>query len=375
MKIINTIIIICCLSLPGCDKMMLGDEELINTAQYLELPPALDDGIGISSPSQEGLDSAKLYGLIARLQQEGSNGIRSVLVTRNNKLVVEGYFNGWHRERRQDLRSASKSFVSAVMGIAIDKGIVKSVDEKVLDYFPEYDNLQNWDEQKAETTIRDFLRMRTGLQCNDWANESPGNQEKMYVTDDWLKFIFDLPVSNSPGTRFSYCSGAPIIMSAVVAKTSGTTSFEFAKENLLTPLGINNYVWEYMPARPEYAGGQLHMRPRDFLKFGLLFLNDGTWNGTRIISSEWIEESTRPDGDVPGQRPGTKYGYYWWYTSWTINGKTINAYYANGNGGQLMYILKELNMVVAFTGGAYNSSIESRVYTIMQQTILPAVLE
>ncbi len=370
-----TTIVIICLFLPGCDQLMLGEEDPTNMADYLKLPPALDDGIAVSSPSREGLDSARLYGLIAQMQQDGSNGIRSVLIARNNKLVVEGYFNGWQRERKQDLRSASKSFVSAVMGIAIDKGVVEGVDEKVLNFFPEYDNIQHWDDRKATMTIRDFLRMRTGLECNDWYKGSPGNQEKMYVTDDWFKFILDLRVVHAPGEQFSYCSGAPIILSAVVAKSFGATSFEFARENLFTPLGITDYQWEYIPARPAYAGGQLHMRVRDFLKFGLLFLNDGAWNGEQIISPEWIKESTRPDGAIPGQRTGTQYGYYWWYTSWVVNGKTINAYYAHGNGGQVMYVLEDLNMVVVFTGGAYNTGAEARTYGIMRGKILPAVLD
>lgn len=369
------IFMILCLFLPACDKIMLGDENLIDTDIYLKPPHAFEDGLEVSSPYEQHLDSTRLYNMIRRFQQDGSNGIRSILIARNNKLVLEAYFNGWHRERKQDLRSATKSFASAVMGIAIDKGIVKSVDEKVLDFFPEYDNYANWDDRKAEMTIKDFLRMRTGLSCNDWVDSSPGNEEKMYQTDDWIKFILDLPLSVQPGQTFSYCSGAPIVMSAIINRTSGKTNFKFADENLFAPLGITDYVWEYMPAKRENTGGQLHLRPRDLMKFGLLFLNDGKCKGNNIISADWVTESTNPTGDITGQLHPLQYGYYWWYNSWTINGKKINAYFANGNGGQLIYVLKELNMVVVFTGGSYNTDAEFKLYKLMENTILPAILE
>lgn len=358
----------------GCDGPLLGPEEVIDKQRNLKLPPALDDGISVSSPSKEGLDSTRLFEMVLDLQEHGTKGIRSILIARNNRLVLEAYFDGWHRDRKQDIRSASKSFVSAVMGIAIDKGVVKNVDEKILDFFPEYDSYLKWDDRKADMTIRDFLRMRTGLSCNDWVEYSPGNQEKMYDTDDWIKFILDLPVVRDPGEQFSYCSGAPITLSGIIKKTSGTTTFRFADDNLFAPLGITDYAWEYMPPRPDYAGGQLHMRPRDVVKFGLLFLNKGVWNGNRVISQNWIEESTEPRGAVPGQRQGVNYGYLWWTTSWTIHGTDFHAYYANGNGGQVMYVLEDLDMVVLFTGGAYDTNAEAKLYTIMGNFILPAVV-
>ena len=358
--------------LPACDGM-LGTDVPIYKQNYLQPPPALDDGLAVSSPVDEGLDSARLYDLVREIQNAAPDKLRSILIARNNKLVFEAYFGAWHRDRKQDLRSASKSFVSAVMGIAIDKGVVKDVDQPVLSYFPEYESIRNWDDRKAEMTIRDFLRMRTGLSCNDWVPYSQGNEEYMYETDDWIRFVFDLPVMHDPGEQFSYCSGAPIVLSAVITKSWDEGCVAFADEYLFKPLGITDYVWEYMPARREYAGGKLHMRPRDALKLGLLFLNDGTWNGTQVISPEWIAESTRPDGVIPTQREGVEYGYYWWYTTWTIDGQEIEAYYAHGNGGQVMYVLEDLNMVVLFTGGAYNTNAESRCYHIMRRTILPAV--
>ena|SRR5690606_3053426 len=149
----------------------------------------------------------------------------------------------------------------------------------------------------------------------------------------------------------------------------------FADEHLFAPLGITDYAWEYMPARPEYAGGKLHMRPRDVWKFGLLFLNHGNWKGNQLISADWVAESTLPDGAIPTERQGVEYGCYWWYTSWNVGDREIRAYYANGNGGQLLYIIEDLNMVVLFTGGAYNMGAEAKLNSLMRNNILPAVLE
>lgn len=350
----------------SCDSALLPEEDHSETADYLKPPPDLNDGILVSSMTQAQMDEARMYSLIETLSEDSNNEIRSILVARNNKLVLEAYFNGWSRNRKQDLRSATKSFTSALVGIALDKGLIKSVDQKVISFFPEYESFSNWDARKEEMTIRDFLRMRTGLSCNDWNPQSQGNEEKMYNTNDWIKFVLDLPVSTTPGEVYSYCTGAPVTLGALVSNASGKSIPEFAAENLFSPLGITDYAWEFMPNGRTDTGGHLHLRPRDMLKFGLLYLNDGQWNGAQIVSSSWVEASTRPDGDVPG-RPNMQYGYLWWHTTGTVNEKTVEAYFANGNGGQLIFIFKDINMVVVFTGGTYNG--DPRAFLILRSIL------
>lgn len=345
----------------SCDGLLLGSEGHTDVADYLKPPPDMGDGIHVSSMTDEQIDAARMYSLVETLSEDKNNEIRSILVARNNKLVLEAYFNGWSRDRKQDLRSATKSFTSAIVGIAIDKGIIKGTEEKVIGFFPEYQSFANWDERKAQMTIRDFLRMRTGLTCNDWNPQSAGHEEKMYDAHDWVKFVLDLPATGTAGTEYSYCTGAPVTLGAIVSNASGKSIPEFASENLFQPLGINDYAWEFMPNGRADTGGHLHMRPRDMMKFGLLFLNHGQWNGTQIISSDWVEESTRPDGDVPGRN--TQYGYLWWYTTGSVNGNTLNGYFANGNGGQLIFIFEEIDMVIVFTGGTYNR--DSRAFSIL----------
>ncbi len=363
--------------LSACDKTLLGDEKNSTGAEEnLKVPDALADGIEVSSFTRVNMDSTRIYSFVKELRENGSNNIRSILIARNNKLVLESYFNGWNRERKQDLRSATKSFTSALMGIAIDKKIVGGVNEPVFSFFTAYESFEHWEQTKGQITIGDFLRMRTGLSCNNWIPSSPGNEENMYKTEDWVKFILDLPIVGPSGQTYAYCIGAPVTLGAIISHAPGKPIPEFAKETLFDPLGITDYNWEFMPNGSTDTSGHLHLRPRDMLKFGLLFLNGGNWKGEQIISSAWINESTRADGDIPDfSQLQLQYGYLWWCKSWLVNNKTVNAYFANGNGGQVIFVLPALDLVVVFTGGAYNTNHTQRLLAIMESTILPAVVK
>lgn len=370
MKIKLTIPLISLLFFLSCDSLLLKqDESVVSLEEDLQVPAQLDDGLAIASPESEQVNMTGIKQLITRIYNDlPKNMINSLLIARNNKLVVEAYFNGWNRNRRQDLRSATKSITSTLIGIAIDQKIFPGVQAKILDYFPEYDSYQNWDDRKAQITIEDFLRMRTGLECDDWVSSSPGNEEKMYKTNDWVKFILDLPMINDPGTVFSYCTGAPVTLGALLANASGQRIPDFAEKNLFGPLHIKDYTWNYTPNGGTDTGGHMHMLPRDLLKFGLLFLNNGNWKGQQIVSREWVNKSTK----ITGLAGSEGYGYLWWGSTWNINGSTISAYYADGNGGQLIFVIPAFNAVVVFTGGQYNEDFIKTRLGVMGKTILPA---
>lgn len=342
------------LVLQACDKMLLGEEDALTSLDKNMTPPEqLNDGLEVSSLSAEDMDSIEIGYLVKNSHENPSSKQRSLLIARNNRLVLEAYFNGWNRNRKQDLRSASKSFTSALVGITIDKGFLSGVDEPVYGFFDEYDSFKNWDEKKAEITIRDFLRMRTGLACNDWQYSSAGHEERMYETYDWVKFILDLPVHGHPGEGFLYCTGAPVTLGALISNVSGQQVSDFARQYLFDPLGIRDYSLEFKPDGEADTGGHFHMKPRDMMKFGLLFLNNGHWQGEQIVSREWVEESTAPNGLVPIHN-NIKFGYLWWTTSWTIDDREVPGYFASGNGGQLIFVVPSASMVVVFTGGRYN---------------------
>jgi CubicO group peptidase (beta-lactamase class C family) len=357
----------------SCDSVLLGprDEE-ISVAENLLPPRALNDDWDVSTPSAENVDEELIANAVNFIHSRPDANIHSMLIVRNNKLIVESYYNGWNSSRRHDLRSSTKSFVSCLVGIAIDQGIIKSVDERVYDFFPEYESFANWDDRKRNIPIRHFIQMRTGLACDDWNSSSIGNQEIVYEQDDWIKFVLDLPVVTESGRSFSYCSGAPIVLSAIIANTSRISTEEFANLHLFSKLKIRNQQWNHMPTGR--TGGQLHMYPRDMAKFGTLYLNGGTWKGQRIVSSDWVAESTQSTSEIgPTNVSGYGYGYLWWTRNFKVNETFIATYLARGNGGQLIFVVPTFDLVVVFTGGNYNEDSESLPLGLMTGKILPAM--
>ena len=168
----------------GCDSMFLGGDEAIDLQENLQPPPALNDGWDVSTPEAENIDAEMIHKAVGFLHDNEDANVHSLLIVRNNRLVLESYFNGWNRDRKHDLRSATKSFTSCLVGIAIDKGFLPSTEVPVYSFFPEYKLFDNWDERKASIPIRHFLQMRTGFACNDWFPGSVGNEEKMYRHED-----------------------------------------------------------------------------------------------------------------------------------------------------------------------------------------------
>ncbi len=333
----------------GCDDLFLGEEgKVLSYEDNMRPPEQLDDGIEVSTLENENIDKSQIGDIVKDMQNDDGFIYRGLLIVKNKKLVHESYYNGWNRDRKQDLRSATKSMTSTIVGIAIDQGYISSSDQHILDFF-DYDNYRNWDAHKQEMTIRDFLQMRTGLKCNDHNLQSPGHQKNMYPTDDWVKFVLDLPVSGN--SNFSYCTGSPVTLGTIVSKATGESFYQYAHKNLWEPLGVVDYNWEYMPNGEVSAGGQIHMKPRDVLKFGLLFLNRRVWEGKQVISEDWIEEATVSYGDTPSH--GLGYGYLWWVNTWMIRDHEIPTYFGRGNGGQMIVIVPSYDAVIVMTGGLY----------------------
>lgn len=359
-------LLLCC---EGCDQLFLGEEGgLVSLEENLAPPPLMDDGLQVGRLEEVAIDPAILE-LVKSFHEGGAVNQRSMLVARHNKLVLEAYFKGWNRERRQDMRSAAKSVTSALVGIAIDQGYIAGVEEPVYSFFPEYESFNYWEPEKEQMTIGHFLRMQTGLDCSDRAGTSPASRDRMYDYHDWVKVVLDAKVRGTPGEGFIYCSGAPVVLGAVVSNASGLSIPDFAEKYLLGPLGITHYAWEYMPSGRADTGGHLHLRPRDMLKFGLLFLNQGEWNGRQLVSGEWVEESTRAHG--PAEE--FEYGYLWWNKTWAVGGREIPSYFARGNGGQLIFVFPTLDTVIVFTAGEYNSGWVSRMVNTMQNRVLPYI--
>ncbi len=324
-------------------------------------PDDLDDGWTVASPAEVGLDAAKLAELSARIDDGTFKNITSILVARDGKLVHEAYFNGGSRERLNDMRSATKSLTSLLVGAAIDRELIPGVDAKVFGYFKD----RAWahpDPRKLGFTIEDLLTMSAPWECNDENQFSSGNEERMYVTEDWLQFALDLPMrgyapwdtkpADSPyGRSFSYCTAGVLTLGAVIERATGKSLSAFAREAFEAPLGIDQVRWNVAPGGVTMGGGGTRYRSRDLLKIAEMVRDHGRWHGKSVISARYIDAALTPRA-VP--RDNMEYGYLFWRMG-TTEGKPEHwAWAMAGNGGNYALIVPEQNMVALITSEAFN---------------------
>lgn len=316
------------------------------------------NGWRTSTPEEQGMDSDRLADMLALIEDE-SLYIHGVVVIRNGYLVTEAYADPWEADSLHIMYSVTKSVIATLVGIAVNQGYIESVDQPVLDFFPDrpFDNL---DEAKQVATLADFLTMTAGL---DWPDISFGMTFQMVSSSDWVQFVLDRPVVQIPGTAFLYNNGVPHVLSAVIEAATGTTTLDFAAENLFAPLGITSYEWETDPQGIASGGFGLYLRPRDMAKIGYLYLNEGQWDGEQIISADWAAAATEPHIGVD-ESFEQSYGYLWWIYP--------DFYAAQGLQGQLIFVVPDQNLVVAITSELLGSD-EIWPFRLLQDYILPAI--
>jgi CubicO group peptidase (beta-lactamase class C family) len=307
------------------------------------------DGLKTGSLKDEFKNPEPIIDMVKETIKGNFPDVHSILIYRNDKLVLEEYFYGYDENTPHQLRSATKPFIGGILGIAIDKGFIKSEKEKLLPYFKSiYPNIANLDNRKREITIENFLMYRHGMDCENNNTESEGNELSMMQSEDWVRYTLDLPMVEEPGKSSSYCTGCALTLGSLVEKATNKNIEEFAKENLFEPLGISNYEWTFEPNQASMnTFSQMYITPRDLIKLAKLFKDGGKWKGRQIISESWVNKTFQMDkGD---------YGYLWEHKYFVIDGQKYNSYLASGNGGQKINIWPELDMITVFTGGNYNS--------------------
>ena len=289
--------------------------------------------------------------------------LNSLLISHQGQLVVEDYFNGWQGRRPANMKSASKSVISALIGIAIDEGYIESVTVPIVEYFPNHLSLQSSPE-KLNITVEDLLTMQSGLKTT-----SNRNYGKWVLSDNWVEFALNQPLVAEPGEAMLYSTGSSHLLSAILTKAAGIDSKSFAQQYLASPLGFSMSYWSQDPQGIYFGGNNLEMTARQMLAFGELYLNGGQAEGRQIIPRQWIESSYQPHAESPrGQ--GRYYGYGWWLRD--LAGLQVPV--AWGYGGQLIFVIKELDLVVVATSdstpGAGRRDHLRRLYSLVEQLIV-----
>ncbi len=324
-------------------------------------------------PEKVGLDASLLRELDASLPREKKHRLHGLLVVRRGHLAWERYWNGHGPDDVHDLRSVTKSITSLLTGIAIDQGHLAGVDVPVLPFFAStYPNLPGAGDGREQITVEHLLTMRSGLACHDRDRKSPGQEDRMYRKRDWIRHFLELPMAHPPGRETFYCTGGVVALGGVIERAVGRPFADFARESLFGPLGVRGERWSRFDRdRQVDTGGHLYLRPRDLAKIGQLVLQKGEWQGKRLVSAEWIEKATDRQTRIDGGKP---YGYLWWMAGVQTENGPLKTDFASGNGGQYLFVIPDLDLVVVFTGGNYNSPEASQAFELLGRYIVPAAL-
>jgi len=319
-----------------------------------------DDWI-VDAPQSVRLSASFLRRIETAIESGEFKKITSVLVARHGKLVYEKYFDGSDVSGLRNTRSATKTVASVLVGIAIDKGFLSSVNVPIMSFFPDKQPVENPDPRKDKITLEDLLTMSSLFECDDSNQFSRGHEERMYLVEDWVKFVLDLPVRGFPGwttkpkdssygRSFSYCTAGAVLVGAALERATRMPLVDFARKFLFDPLGIDNAQWQLTPLGPASTAGGLALRSRDLLKLGQLFLDKGMWRNHRVLSESWVNASVTPRARVNDE---TEYGDFWWLKK--FGDKEFSEYCMLGNGGNKVCIFPTLDLAVVITSNNYST--------------------
>lgn len=342
----------------------------------------------LSSPSSLGIDSLLLQKMTEKIENQEYPNLHSLLILKDGKLIYEEYFKGQDYSYGKDLgvvqhsdvtlhdvRSISKSVVSICVGIALDKGYIDSVEQKVSIFFPEHISL--FKGRKADWSIYDFLTMTTGLDWNERIPYTSGENDEVQLSNSKnpIEYILSKDLVDSTERLFNYNGGATQVLAHIIEKTSNIPIDEFAKKHLFSPMGINNFEWQkYHGSGKISAASGLRLTSRGLLKIGLLYRSKGLWDGQQIISRKWVEDSFKKHVTYPSMYydGDDYYGYQFWIWDDKIGNQEFKVVSANGNGDQNIYWDIKNDLIIVNTAGNYNNwDIENTFYNLVKNEIYP----
>jgi len=390
---------------------IFGSLNLINAQEFkYEIPMRIENDWEVENIYDSNVKVDSLFMLINKIENKEYNKIHSILIVKNNKLIFEKYYSGnkykywlpssptfdagvvdYGIDSIHNIHSATKVFTSLLIGIAMEKGFIVSIDEPIYKYFPKY--IESSDSMKQKITIEHLLTCTSGLKWNELDEpKGPSNdlvkllakvlnskedlEHKIALpADDLIEFILSKPCIAVPGTKWYYSAGDLVLLGEIIKNATGLRMDKFAAKYLFEELGIENYKWELIDTDIVNAWGMLEIRPRDFAKLGYLFLNDGKWKNKQIISKNWIEKSSIKYIDVPfvtEEWGKLSYGYQWFQRTTKINNKSVNYFFRPGMGCQCVAVFPKYNVVFIITGGYWPS--DGPVNEIIDRFILPSIM-
>ncbi len=374
--------------------LVAGCKQDLSVQYTYHTPEHINDGLATGSLADVHIDSVLIEQAVNNIFRGRYKEVHAMLVFKDDRLVFESYFHGhkfnfdaaehqgepvtWERDSLHRMMSVSKSITSICIGIAIDKGFIKSVHQSVFDYLPDYEYLKKAGKDKI--TIEHLLTMTSGLKGNEWLvpySNSKNDVIMTYWAEDPINYVLKQPLIYESGEYFQYYGGSNFVLGEIIKNAAKIDLDAFSGKYLFEPLGIASYSWLQLNKGVVDGAGGLKLTPRNMVKIGVLFLNKGEWHGKRIISEAWVDKSAV---SYPGNswlnnwddHWGLKgYAYSWWTHKFVRSGKSINMYYAAGWGGQYIMVIPELKTVVVFTGGNFTSF--RPPFELLKNYILPAI--
>ena len=335
-------------------------------------------------PATHKIDPTKLAAIDEAIKKGTYQQITSVLIARRGQLVFESYYDKDGVDGIRNTRSATKTITGMLAGAAIDRGYM-SLTTPIMNHLKStiaIKKIENPDPRKSKITVEDLITMSSLMECDDQNQYSRGNEERMYLIEDWVKFYLDLPIRGFPawvpkpsaspyGRSFSYCTAGSTTLGAVIQNASKMPLPDFAKETLFAPLGITKAEWQYSPMGLAQGGGGLGLRSRDLLKLGQLLANGGSWHGQQILAQAWVKASVSAQAQVDEQR---HYGYLLWLYPYSVKSVTHHSYQMAGSGGNKVVIFPNLDLVVLVTTTNFGARNPHQITDkLITELILPAV--
>lgn len=374
-----------------------GDTSNVAPAPWpttIETPVQTDDGWETASLAEVGINTQAMVAAMTQIGRGTYNELHSLLIVKDGKLVLEEYGSGrmydydygrpdhlgpvinFDRDRLHIVHSVSKSYMSTLIGIAIQEGYIPSEDASLLSFFPEHaDAAQSG---KDDILLKHVMSMSSGLQWNEWdvgtMDFENNDNFRFQLAWDPPGYFFDKTLLHEPGTSFYYNTAGFQMMGEVLRRATAMPVDRFAAQYLFAPLGVTHFAWPQFEHGQVYLVGDLFLKPRDMAKFGQLLLQGGLWNGQQVVPAGWFEKATAESISMAhnGYKGYQGYGLHWWRKTFNIGGQAIEGIHADGFAGQAIMVFPSLNLVVVVTGGNYNRA--ELEHALVAEHVLPAVI-